>query len=510
METYLLGERPLSVEEVHQIAQKKIPVELSPKARERVQKSHDFLLSQIRDEQVFYGVNTGFGFLANVKIAPDQLKELQYNIVRSHATGAGHFMPDRLVRAMLLLRASTLAEGFSGVSFGLIQQLLNLLNHEVYPLIPQQGSVGASGDLCPLAHLALVLIGEGQARVADKEVPGAQALRMKGLTPIELGPKEGLALINGTQFMSAIGCLTLKEAEHLADLADLIGSMTLEALRGSPRPFEAEIHEVRPHPGQKLVAKRLRSFLNTKDPKGRSEISQSHGDQYRVQDPYSLRCMPQVHGAVRDCLTFVREVLTREIQSVTDNPLVFPDKGKILSGGNFHGQIVAFAMDQLCIATAELASISEQRISKLVNPAFSGLPTFLTPQSGLNSGFMIVHVAAASIVSENKTLCHPASVDSIPTNVDQEDHVSMGAWAARKAARVVTNVRRVLAMELLTAAQGLDLLRPLKSTPAVERLYERVRKTVPMLQKDRNLHADFQQMERLFADFAFEPYVVTH
>jgi histidine ammonia-lyase len=383
------------------------------------------------------------------------------------------------------------------VRLELVEQILALLNRGVCPLIPEQGSVGASGDLAPLAHLALVLIGEGRARVKGKEVSGAQALRLARLRPLRLGAKEGLALINGTQFMTAIGSLNLLEAEHLMDVADLAGAMTVEALRGTETAFEPEIHAVRPHPGQVQVAARMKKILLSGG--GPSGIARSHENCGKVQDPYSLRCIPQVHGASRDVLRFTREVLEREINSATDNPLVFPDQKRILSGGNFHGQIVSVAMDAMSIALAEIASISEQRIEKLVNPAISELPAFLTREGGLNSGFMIVQVAAASIVSENKTLCHPASVDSIPTSADKEDHVSMGAWAARKAERVLVNTRRVLAMELLSAAQGLDLLRPLRSSAAIEKAHRLIRKKVARLDTDRFLHDDMKHVEKLVA-----------
>jgi len=383
------------------------------------------------------------------------------------------------------------------VSLRLVEQILTLMNRGVCPLIPSQGSVGASGDLAPLSHLALVLIGEGKARVEGKVVSGAAALRHARLKPLRLGPKEGLALINGTQFMTAIGALTLLEAEHLADVCDAAGAMTVEALRGTETAFEPEIHAVRPHPGQRQVASNMRKILLSGG--GKSEIALSHEGCGKVQDPYSLRCIPQVHGASRDTLAFVRQILEREINSVTDNPLIFPAQKKILSGGNFHGQIVAIGMDTLSIAVAELASISEQRIEKLVNPAISDLPAFLTQNGGLNSGFMIVQVAAASIVSENKTLCHPASVDSIPTSADKEDHVSMGAWAAVKAARVLVNARRVLAMELLAAAQGLEFLRPMKSSRAIEKIVSRIRKQVPRADVDRSFHEDLLFLEGLIA-----------
>lgn len=510
-----LGLSPLTIEDVKHVAVDGLRVTLSKEAEARILRAQEFLRDEMAKGAVMYGVNTGFGLLSNVRIEPSQTRELQVNILRSHAAGVGHAMPDTVVRAMLLLRAHTLAIGHSGVSVGLVKLLIEFLNRGICPIVPQQGSVGASGDLAPLSHLALPLIGEGRARLwtvsgrahagysrlkskqTGGALSGAQALRATGLAPVKLGPKEGLALINGTQFMTAIGALTLLDAEHLADVSDWAGALSLEALRGTVAAFDPEIHRVRPHPGQVQVAERLRKILSSGGKK--SEIAKSHEDCGRVQDPYSLRCMPQVHGASRDTFAWVRQVLEREINSVTDNPLVFPDSGKVLSGGNFHGQIVAIAMDALAIAAAELASISEQRIEKLVNPAISGLPAFLTEQGGLNSGFMLVQVAAASVVSESKTLCHPASVDSIPTSADKEDHVSMGAWAARKAARVVTNSRRVLAMELISAAQGIDLLRPLRSTQALEKLHAYLRKRVKRVDQDRPFHEDIAKVEQMIA-----------
>lgn len=496
-----LGKQALSLANVYEVAVQGRSVELSTEACEKVLKAHQFLISRIETGETHYGLNTGFGLLSSVRIPPEDIETLQYYLLRSHACGVGPALDDHYVRAMLLLRANNLAIGNSGVSLQLVNQILAILNAGIVPIVPVQGSVGASGDLAPLSHLALPLIGEGRARFQGQEMSGAEALKAAKLEPLRLGPKEGLALINGTQFMTAIGTLNLLEAEFLADLSDMTGALSLEALRGTSTAFDEEIHLVRPHPGQLQVAKNLRTFLLPAQKK--SEIAMSHLQCARVQDPYSLRCMPQVHGASRDTLTFVRQVLEREVNSVTDNPLIFPDQKKILSGGNFHGQIVAIAMDTLAIAVAELASISEQRLEKLVNPAFSDLPPFLTTRGGLNSGFMIVQVAAASLVSENKTLCHPASVDSIPTSADKEDHVSMGAWAARKASLVVQNARRVLGMELLAAAQGIDLIRPLKSTPVLEEFHTLVRTLVPKLEEDRVFYKDFEAIETLLTSTTF-------
>jgi len=481
MSTYELGKKPLTLEDVHTIATQKVRVSLSAAAKKRIEKASAFLKKKSQSNEVIYGVNTGFGILSNVRIEKKDLAQLQVNLLRSHAVGTGQPLPREKVRAMVLLRAATLTQGNSGVSLALVQGLLQLLNSDITPWIPEQGSVGASGDLSPLAHLALVLIGEGKAYVGGKLVTGSKALASKRLKPIALGPKEGLALINGTQFMAALSVFAVLESEQLIRVANQAGAMTLEALRGTTVAFDSKIHAVRPHPGQIETARVLRDLLS--HPK-KSQIAESHEGCGKVQDPYSLRCMPQVHGASLDTIRFVRSIIEREINSVTDNPLVFVDQNEVLSGGNFHGQYLALAMDFLSIAMAEIASISEQRIEKLINPAISDLPAFLMKKSGVNSGFMIVQVAAASIVSENKTLTHPASVDTIPTSADKEDHVSMGAWAARKALLVVENTRRVLAMELMAGAQGIDLLRPLRSTLMLEKLHSAIRKKVPYFTED--------------------------
>lgn len=505
MDPVKIGANPLTLKDVYDVAVLKRRVNLSTSAQKKILRAQTFLKSQISSGNAIYGVNTGFGILSQVRIPDDELENLQVNLIRSHACGTGPALSDEAVRAIVFLRAVALALGHSGVSVELVEILLEFLNRGVCPTIFEQGSVGASGDLAPLAHLALVIIGEGSARVGGKELGGTQALRSVGLKPLQLGPKEGLALINGTQFMSALGALNLLDAEYLCQIGDLAGAISLEAFRGTQSAFEPEIHKLRPHPGQIQTAENLRKILGGRNIK--STISKSHENCGKVQDPYSFRCMPQVHGATRDSLRFVREVLEREINSVTDNPLIFPTSGKIISGGNFHGQIVAIAMDLLAIAMAEIASISEQRIEKLINPALSDLPAFLTKVSGINSGMMIVQVAAASIVSENKTLCHPASVDSIPTSADKEDHVSMGAWAARKAGKVIENTRRVLAMELLCGTQGIDLLRPLRSSDSLEKIHKIIRKKVPKLGTDRAFYSDIAQIEKLLKSHDFKTVV---
>jgi histidine ammonia-lyase len=489
-----LGRRPLTLEQVEKVARGDWKVTVSKPASQRIEKANRYLIAKARSGETIYGVNTGFGLLSNVRIEDADLARLQLNLLRSHAVGTGDPLPEEQVRAMILLRAATLTQGNSGVSLRVVQALVDLLNHRISPWIPEQGSVGASGDLSPLAHLALVLVGEGRAYVDGKLMSGGEALKKKRLKPVILGPKEGLALINGTQFMAALGVFAVLEAEQLYRVAALSGAMTLEALRGTTTAFDPKIHRVRPHPGQVDAAELMREIL---DHPRKSEIARSHEGCGKVQDPYSLRCIPQVHGATLDTIRFVRSVVEREINSVTDNPLVFVDEDQVLSGGNFHGQYLALAMDYLAIAVAELGSISEQRIEKLINPAISDLPAFLMKRSGINSGFMIVQVAAASIVSENKTLCHPASVDTIPTSADKEDHVSMGAWAARKCLRVIRNVRRVLSMELLSAAQGVDLLAPLKTTPKLEKVKRKIRSRVPYFDEDAPFYEAIGEIECL-------------
>lgn len=446
-----------------------------------------------------YGINTGFGALSETRISVEDIRRLQRNLIRSHATGVGPDLEASAVRGMMLLRAQTLALGYSGVRPELIELILAMLDRDVLPRIPVQGSVGASGDLAPLAHLALAMIGEGEARHRGELLPSDMALLRAGLSPVMLESKEGLSLVNGTQYMTSRGLLALYDALQLAAVADVAGAMSLEALKGSARPFEARLMELRPHPGQKQVAQNLRALLRA------SEIMESHRDCGRVQDAYSLRCMPQVHGATRDALTYVGDVLSREMNSVTDNPSVFVtgQDVEVVSGGNFHGQPVAYALDLAAIALSELGNISERRVEQLVNPALSsGLTPFLAENSGLNSGFMIAQVASAALVSENKVLCHPASVDSIPSSAGREDHVSMGSIGAHKLATVVDNVRRSLAIEIMTAAAGLDQRQPLKSGLGVRAAYELVRSRVQPLHEDRPLYRDIERIEALISSGA--------
>jgi len=442
-----------------------------------------------------YGVNTGFGALAEVRISADQVVRLQQNLVRSHASGVGSPLAREAVRGMMLLRAAVLATGRSGARAICCERLCEMLDAGVHPVIPARGSVGASGDLAPLAHLALGMIGEGLAEYRGETMPAADALRSAGIAPLVLEAKEGLTLLNGTQHMTAVGGLAILDAIETSLVADIAGAMSLEALKGTVRAFDERVVAARPHPGQIAVARYLRALLAD------SAIAESHKDCGKVQDPYSLRCMPQVHGASRDVVEFARTVLEREAGSSTDNPLVFPDEGEMISGGNFHGQPVALALDAAAMAVAELANISERRVEQLVNPHLSsGLPPFLAPDSGLNSGFMIAQVAAAALVSENKILAHPASVDSIPSSAGREDHVSMGATSALKLSTIHDHVRTVLAIELLCAAQGIDLRRPLTTTKPLEAVHAAIRARVPAMMVDRPLSPDIAAVRSLIDD----------
>ncbi|HEX9005331.1 MAG TPA: histidine ammonia-lyase [Blastocatellia bacterium] len=469
-------------------------VSLSPAARERIEKSRRFVEEIIARGDVAYGINTGFGALSEVSIPNDQLRELQINLVRSHSCGVGDPLPERVVRAMMLHRANVLAKGFSGCRPLIVETLIAMLNNGVHPVIPSKGSVGASGDLAPLAHLALVAIGEGEAFYRGQRIPGGEAMEQAGIEPLQLEAKEGLALLNGTQAMTATGGLALLDALKLAEAADVIGAMTLEALRGTPAAFDRKIHAVRPHTGQRESARRLRELIE------HSEIRESHRDKAfdpRVQDAYALRCMPQVHGAVRDALEHAKQIVEVEINSATDNPLVFAEEREIISGGNFHGEPVSLSFDYAAIAIADLATISERRVERLVNPSLSGLPAFLSPHPGTNSGLMIAQVTAAALIAENNVLAHPASVFTLPTSANKEDHVSMGMTAALKLAQIVRNVETVLAIELLCAAQGLEFLKPLKPGPKLTEVYHRVRERVPAIERDVQLSGYIESLVAL-------------
>ena len=459
-------------------------------------------IEELPPDRVVYGVNTGFGDLASVRIEEDRILALQKRLIYSHAAGMGEPLPDEAVRGMLLLRANTLARGHSGVRVELVERLVDLLNRGILPRVPSRGSVGASGDLAPLAHLALPLIGEGAVRWHGREMTTAEALAEAGLEPLRLAAKEGLALINGTQAMTAVVALAVLDIRRLTLIADLAGALTTDALRGSDEAFDARLHALRPYAGQRDSAANLWRLLEG------SEIRESHrlGDR-RIQDPYSVRCMPQVHGAVRDLLTDAEAKLAVEMNSVTDNPLVFPEDNAILSGGNFHGEPIALAADCLVLGVAELGSISERRTEKLTIAAFSGLPPFLAADPGLDSGFMLAQVTAASAVAEIRVLAHPASVDSIPTSAGKEDHVSMGMGAALKLRETLRSLRRILAIELVVAAQAIDLLRPLRSSEPLEKLHRDLRERVPALREDHPLADDLEAAD-LFLASDVDPHLV--
>lgn len=460
----------------------------------RSREAVDAFVAGGNDAPRVYGINTGFGAMSETRIDAEDIRTLQRNLVRSHCCGVGAALGTDEVRAMMMLRAQVLAAGYSGVRDALVDLLAGMLNRGVHPRIPSQGSVGASGDLAPLAHLAAVLQGEGEAEYEGRVRPGGEALAAAGLEPVVLQAKEGLALINGTQMMAGTGALMMREAQRLITHADVAGAMSLEALKGSARPFDHRLMRVRPHPGQASCARNLRALLAD------SEIMRSHESCGKVQDPYSLRCMPQVHGASRDAIQWASEVVEREANSVTDNPLIFLDGAapELISGGNFHGQPLALALDLAAIAIAELANISERRVEQLVNPSLSsGLTPFLAASSGLESGVMIAQVTSASLVSENKVLCHPASVDSIPSSAGKEDHVSMGSVSARKLARVVENVWTCLSIEILAALFGIDQRRPLRPSRAVDACCGSLHAEVAALQGDRALYQDIETVRSL-------------
>jgi histidine ammonia-lyase len=491
----------LTLEAVREVALERRPVRLDPGARERVNAARAVVDALVANHQVSYAITTGVGQLSDVRIAADQIRELQINLVRSHACGVGEPLSIPETRAMMLLRANSLAKGFSGVRALLIDTILELLSRGVTPWVPSQGSVGASGDLAPLAHLALLLVGEGECHDGQGgRVPGAEVLKRENIRPVVLEAKEAVSLFNGTQAMLAVGALSLLAAETLVDSADVISALACDALKGTDAAFDERIHRVRPHPGQIQTAANLRKLLEG------SQIRESHRDCGRVQDAYSLRCVPQVHGAVRDTLAHCRAVFETETNSAVDNPLVFRDPksqdagADVISGGNFHGEPVAFALDFLGIALSALAGISERRLERMVNPALSeGLPPFLAPGAGLHSGFMMPQVVAAALVSENKVLAHPASVDSIPTSGNKEDYVSMGMAAAIKLKKIVENTRNTLAIEALAAAQALDLLAPLKTSKRLQQAHAAIREASPPVDKDRVLSRDFTRIADVIA-----------
>ena len=497
MATVIVNGENLKISHIEPVALKRVKIGLGKDVREALASVQRIIKKAIDDRKVIYGVTTGFGALSDVFISKGQRKQLQKNIIKSHSAGVGDVFDEECVRAIMLLRINSLAKGNSGVRYRTLKTLIEMLNKGVHPVVPEKGSVGASGDLAPLAHLALVLIGEGKAIYKDKLLTGKQAMKAAGVRLCELEAGEGLALINGTQVMTGVGALVVNDSVKLLKTADIAAGMSLEVLLGSNIELNEKIHRARPHNGQITSAENLRRITK------KSEIISSHEDCARVQDAYSIRCCPQVHGASMDALNYVKKVIETEMNSATDNPLIFPDTGQIFNnGGNFHGQPVALAMDFLTIALSEIANISERRIERLVNPLLSGLPAFLVKNPGLNSGMMIAQYTAASLVSENKTLSHPASVDSIPTSANKEDHVSMGTIAARKCRQVLFNVENVIAIELLCAAQALDLLTNLKAGAGTLEAYKLIRKHIPHLEEDRILSNDIEKMQELVHDGA--------
>lgn len=491
MRTVSLGMDGMTLEDLIAVARWGALVELSPESEERIRSGRALVDQWVREERRIYGVTTGFGALSDVAISAKDTRRLQENILMSHAAGVGAPLDAQTVRAVMALRVKDFARGHSGIRLQTAQHLRDMLNRGIVPLVPEKGSVGASGDLAPLAHLALVLLGKGEAFFEGRRCSGAEALAACALKPLQLESAEGLALVNGTQVMTAIGGLAVYDASRLSKLTDIAASMTLEVLMGSRTEFNPRIHQVRPHPGQIAAAANMERITRN------SEIISSHKDCSRIQDAYTLRCSPQVHGATKDAVAYCRRVIETEMNSSTGNPLIFADSGEFLLGGNFHGQPVALAMDFMGMAVAELANISERRIERLVNPKLSGLPAFLVSDGGLNSGFMIAQYTAAALVSENKVLAHPASVDSIPTSANKEDHVSMGTIAARKCREIVANTENVIAIELLCAAQGLDLFTNLKPGEGTLAAYQVIRKSISHLDTDRFLAADINAMREL-------------
>lgn len=491
MKTVSIDGENLTLEQAQEVAFAKASVKIHPKAITKINECRKYVEKIVDTEKTVYGINTGFGKLCRETISKKDIEKLQENLILSHALSVGPVFSEEEVRAIMLLRANVLAKGYSGVRLELIQTLVDMINKGVHPMIPEKGSVGASGDLAPLAFIALVMMGEGWAFYEGKLIEGKKALKNAGIKPLRFSAKEGIALINGTCVMTALGVLSLLKAERLAELADIAGALSLEAALCTPEAFDENIQKVRKYKGSREVARNLINLTR------QSQIREFHKACPKVQDPYSFRCMPQVHGAVRDVLSYVRSVLSIEINSATDNPLIFPDQDKVISGGNFHGEPVALALDFLGIACAELASISERRIAALINPEISDLPVFLTKDPGLNSGFMMGQTVAASLVSENKSLSHPASVDSIPTSNNQEDHVSMGTIAARKAREIINNTEDVLALEFLAAAQGIDFRAPLKPGIGTGKIHKQIRKAIPPVTKDRLMVGDVVKMKEL-------------
>lgn len=465
-----------------------VNVEISNESYKLIHDSNDYVDKIVEKNNPVYGINTGFGALSDVHIAKQDLKQLQVNLIRSHCTGVGKPFSREITRAIMLLRVNCLCSGFSGITPSAVSLIIDFLNHDITPIVPCKGSVGASGDLAPLSHIALCLIGEGNVIYKGKEVRSSFAIDQIGKSPITLGPKDGLALINGTAVMAALGSIAIEKGKSLVKLADISAAMTCDGVKGTSRAYDPRIQKLKPHPGQIASANNLLKLLEG------SSIAKGHTDCDKVQDPYSLRCVPQVHGACRQTLKHCEEVFNIELNAVTDNPLIFIEDDDVISGGNFHGEALALAMDYLAMGISELCNISERRIEKMMNPTFSDLPAFLTPESGLNSGLMIAHVTAAALASENKYLCHPASVDSIPTSTDKEDHVSMGVTSGRKLLEVVENAECCFAIELLCSSQAIDFQKPLLTSDALASAHKLIRMHVPFITEDRVFQYDINNI----------------
>ncbi|MEG1902648.1 MAG: histidine ammonia-lyase [Clostridium sp.] len=493
MNKVVITGKDLTIEQIVAVCRENAPLELSEASKKDVLASRKIVDDLIAEEQVVYGITTGFGKFSDVVITKDQCKELQKNLIITHAVGAGDPFSKDVARGIMLLRINNLSKGFSGICLETLQTMIDMLNKGVTPVIPQKGSLGASGDLAPLSHMALPMIGLGVAEYQGEVLPGAEAMKRAGIPTIELSAKEGLALNNGTQAMTSAGSLALNDALTLLKVADIAAALEFEAQYGVVDALDHRVHDVRPHAGQLQTAKNLLQLLE-----GSKNVTRQ--GQLRVQDAYSLRCCPQIHGASKDAINYVKDHVNIEINSVTDNPIIFKDDRAAISGGNFHGQPMALSFDFLGIAEAELANVSERRIERLVNPAYSGMPAFLTPNGGVCSGFMIVQYSAAALVSENKVLAHPASVDSIPSSAGQEDHVSMGTIAARKAGEIGLNVRRVLAMELMVACQGIDMRGNKGLGKGTQAAYDLVRKNVARLEEDRELYGDINYCEDIITN----------
>ena len=491
MEEIVLGVDGMTMEDLVAIARYEATVRLTEESEKRILSTRKLIEHWVQEEKIIYGVTTGFGALSDVIISKEDTWQLQKNILMSHAAGVGNPLDKETVRAVMALRVKDLARGHSGIRLETVNHLIKILNRGICPIVPEKGSVGASGDLAPLAHLCLVLIGQGEAFYKDQRISGMEAFRKCGMETIQLEAGEGLALVNGTQVMTGIGGLAVYDSLKLAKMSDIAAAMSLEVLMGSRTEFDPRIHRVRPHPGQASAADNMGRITQN------SEIISSHKDCSRVQDAYTLRCSPQVHGASKDAINYALNVVETEMNSSTNNPLFFPESEEFLLGGNFHGQPVALAMDFLCMAVSELANISERRIERLVNPKLSGLPAFLVSDGGLNSGFMIAQYTAAALVSENKVLSHPACVDSIPTSANKEDHVSMGTISARKCMEVVKNTEKVIAIELLCGAQAMDLFTNIKPGEGTLMAYKAIRDAIPHLDKDRVLSKDIEAMMHL-------------